>query len=88
MAVVKFFGNLRQIAGVREIEMPGSSVEDIFQALCRGNESLCEALFDGTNLKPFLRVMLNGQDIELAQGLETSVSVDSTIAVFPPIAGG
>ena len=88
MAIVKFFGNLRKIAGASLIEVPGENVGDLLQALCVGNEALREAVFDGAILRPFVRVMLDGQDIELAQGLDTQVSDSSSIAIFPPIAGG
>ena len=46
------------------------------------------ALFDGVALYPYARVMINGRDSELAQGLDTIVSANDHIAIFPPIAGG
>jgi len=88
VATVKFFGNLREIAGNPHFEVPGENVSDLLQALCVGNEALREAIFDGALLRPFIRVMLDGQDIELAQGLNTQVSDANSIAIFPPIAGG
>ena len=88
VATVKLFGNLREVAGAPHFEVPGEKVGDLLQALCVGNEALRAAIFDGAILRPFVRVMLNGQDIELAQGLNTQVSDSSSIAIFPPIAGG
>ena len=88
MAVIKFFGNLREVAGVRHIEVSGSNVADVLNSFCLENPSMGEALFDGATLRPFVRVMLDGQDIELAQGLDTYVSDTSSIAIFPPLAGG
>ena len=46
------------------------------------------AIFDGDALHPYVRVMINGRDSELAQGLDTIVSANDQIAIFPPIAGG
>ena len=34
------------------------------------------------------RGMINGHDIQLAQGLDMTVSANDEIAIFPPIAGG
>jgi MoaD family protein len=88
MAIVKLFGNLRAVAGTSLVEVPGENVGDLLQALCEKNEALREAIFDGATVRPFVRVMLDGQDIELAQGMNTQVSDSSSIAIFPPIAGG
>ncbi len=88
MATVKLFGNLRQLAGAREIELTGENVGDLLYALCNENNSLREAIFEDGRVKPFVRVVLNGQDIELAHGLNTQVTEPSSIAIFPPIAGG
>lgn len=88
MATVKLFGNLRQLTGVRAVELPGDNVGDVLNALCSRYAPLQEAIFDDGSLKPFVRVVINGQDIELGQGLDTEVSASSSIALFPPIAGG
>jgi molybdopterin converting factor small subunit len=45
-------------------------------------------IFDGVALHPYVRVMINGRDSELEQGLDTIVSTNDQIAIFPPLAGG
>ena len=88
MATIKLFGNLRNHASSPVSELPGQTVEEVLRALCAGNPDLDTAVFDGANLQPYVRVMVGGRDIELAQGLDTAVSETDSIAVFPPIAGG
>jgi MoaD family protein len=88
VATVKLFGNLREIAGVKTVELSAENVGEALIKLCSQYETLQDAIFDGAALKTFVRVVINGQDIELAQGLKTSVSESSSIAIFPPIAGG
>ena len=88
MTTVKLYGNLREVAGIPVLDFTGENVGDVLQALCEENESMRDVLFDGVILRPFIRMMLDGQDIELAQGLTTMVSDASSIAIFPPIAGG
>lgn len=88
MAIVKLFGNLRDVAGMAAAEVSGENIGEVLQTLCLNNRSLHDAILDGDQLRPFIRVMLNGQDIELTEGLNTQVSDSSSIAIFPPIAGG
>lgn len=85
---IKLFGGLRQKAGRAEQEVSGVTIREAIEHLCENNESLRAAIFDGDMLRPHVRVMVNGHDCELVQGLETPVSEDDQIAVFPPIAGG
>jgi molybdopterin synthase sulfur carrier subunit len=85
---VKLFGGLRQKAGKSELAAAGATIREALEAVCAGNEKLQTAVFDGSTLRPHVRVMINGRDSELADGLETAVSPNDQIAVFPPIAGG
>jgi sulfur-carrier protein len=85
---VKLFGNLRQKAGRSELVASGATIREALESLCAANEPLRAAIFAGAELRPHVRVMVNGLDCELADGLETAVSPQDTIAIFPPIAGG
>jgi len=90
MPKVKFFGSLRQRAGCPQLELSGDTVRKILQDLCAGKPDLCSAIFTAnqTGIRPHIRIMLNGRDIEMLQGFETPVSETDTIAIIPPIAGG
>jgi len=88
MATVKLFGNFRKYAAASTDSVQGETVEDVLRSLCNGNSELSAAIFDGESLRPYVRVMIAGHDIELSQGLKTPVSESDSIAIFPPIAGG
>lgn len=85
---IKLFGGLRQKARVAEQTAAGLTVREALLHLCNDNEELHAAIFDGAVLRPFVRVMVNGHDCELGDGLETAVKANDEIAIFPPIAGG
>jgi molybdopterin synthase sulfur carrier subunit len=85
---VKLFGHLRQKAGGNELVASGSTIREALANLCADNEPLHTAIFAGAELQSHVRVMVNGRDCELADGLATTVSEQDTIAIFPPIAGG
>jgi len=87
---IKLFGGLRQKAGTAELNGSGGTVREVLQEISAENDGLSEALFvDGVeDLRPHIRIMVNGIDSELMAGLETAVSGDDHLAIFPPIAGG
>jgi len=85
---IKLFATLRQIAGSAEQEVTGATIREALENVCADNEKLYTAIFEGDELNPHVRVMVNGRDSELANGLETKVSDNDEIAIFPPIAGG
>ncbi len=87
MTRVKLFGNLRDYAAA-VVESRGDTVREVLLELCETNRKLGRAIFDGDDLRPHVRVMIDGRDIELAQGLDTPVSDTEQMAIFPPIAGG
>ena len=88
MATIKLFGDLRPESGTAVLEFQGETVRALLAALMAKQPQLKTALFDGNELQPHVRIMINGHAIELADGLETAVSPNDQIAIFPPIAGG
>ena len=88
MATIKLFGDLRPEVGTAVLELQGETIRTLLAALIAKQPQLETALFDGNELQPHVRIMINGHAIELADGLETAVSAKDQIAIFPPIAGG
>ena len=88
MATVKLFGNLRKLVDGTPSEIPGANVRVIVENLCNGYPSLCDALLEEGEIRPFYKITLNGHDIQLIDGLDTLVKDADQIAIFPPIAGG
>jgi molybdopterin synthase sulfur carrier subunit len=88
MPLIKFFGNLRQLAQSSRLPVEGKSVGGILNELCRQNLALGEAIFENGQLRPHVRVVVNGHDVALEQGLDTPVEENDQVAIFPPLGGG
>lgn len=92
--VVRSSGRIRELVGSREVEIQvkkDCTVRDALRLLAeeRG-KALENRIFDpDTNeLRPHIRVLLNGQNLYLLEGLETRVKERDVIMVFPPAGGG
>ena len=89
MATVKLFGNLQRKTGTTAVTASGSTVQEVLQTLFVSYPELETAVLDNSHQpKPHVRIMINGHDSEFKEGLETAVTEQDTIAIFPPIAGG
>lgn len=89
---VRLYAALRQIAGTREFEIPvevNSTVGDVLRSLVKRFPGLEEAIWypDGS-LAGHVAVILNGRDIRHLSGVDTPVSNDDWLDVFPPVGGG
>ncbi len=88
MPSVRLFANLRLLAGATQFEVPGETVQVVLENLCLEKDILRTHIFDGNSLRPYVRVMVNGRDIELGYGLSTALNPEDQVTIFPPITGG
>ena len=87
-----FYATLRPIVGGKAVEfdLPGdATVETLLRAAGERFPKLVELTWneDGT-LRDFLKVFVNGREIRHLQMLDTPVSEDAELDIFPPVAGG
>lgn len=88
---VKFYENLREILGKKEIEESAESVGELLEKLAEKSESLREELFvndEGKELKNYVGLLVNGRGIESLEGLDTELEDGDTVSIIRPIAGG
>jgi MoaD family protein len=88
MAQVRLFAALRKQAGLAQVILAGDTVAEVLSGLCLQFPELKEVLFDTGELHPHFIVMVNGQNINLKQGLATPLGKEDQVAIFSPIAGG
>jgi len=85
MPTVKLYANLRKLAGTKEVSIAGDSVGTVLDRLVEANPGLEAILVEKQGLRPHVLVTLNGHNVS---ELNTQVTEQDVIAVFPPIAGG
>ncbi len=88
MPVVKLYANLRTVAGQKELNIPARTVEEMLAKLTQNHPGLARFLYENGKLRPRVIVTVNGQMLDTAAVLNTSVSEQDQIAIFPPVAGG
>lgn len=76
-------------ANQSEVDLPGSTVDEIVQALVEQYPQLRPHLFgeDG-RLRAFVHMFLNEEDIRDLQGLQTPVKEGDRLMIVPSVAGG
>jgi molybdopterin synthase sulfur carrier subunit len=92
---VKFFATLRDATGKREVEIDAQGEGmDILNLMCflfgKLGDDFKRAVLDPEtgNIRRYIKIMVNGRDIELLNRLETLVKKGDVVQVFPPIGGG
>ena len=89
MAQVYLYGSLRRLVANWQLDISGATVGDVLCALTADVAALQADLFEADGvLRPHVRVLVNGQDIQLRQGLATPLQPADQVRIFPPIAGG
>ena len=90
MSVVKIPTVLRpQVGGNKEVELAGSTVGEVVEALTARYPSLrTQLLADDGQLNRFVNVYVNGQDVRYLDGLATSVADRDEVRLLPAMAGG
>lgn len=89
---VKLPTQLRSAAGGSgEVVVPidGGTVATVIEALFAEHGELRERLTDEDGeLRRFVNLYVDGEDIRFAEGLETAVADDGEVQVLPAVAGG
>lgn len=89
MPVVRIPTPLRPHAGGNDsIEAAGTTVGEVLTALTTEYPDLKDRILDGKELRRFVNVYINNEDIRYLDDLETPVSEKDEVAIIPAIAGG
>jgi sulfur-carrier protein len=80
---------LRQFAGGNSsVSVEGGTVGDALQALTTQFPELGQQLMANGELRNFVNVYLNDDDVRYLQGMQTPIGERDEISIIPAIAGG
>ena len=90
MAVtVKIPAQLRAVTdGKEEVEVDGSTVGEVLDAVFARHEDLEDRITEDGDLRRFVNVYVGGEDIRFRDGLGTEVSDGDEVQILPAVAGG
>ncbi|MBA47325.1 MAG: molybdopterin synthase sulfur carrier subunit [Dehalococcoidia bacterium] len=89
MANVKIPTPLRSLTNNEtSVEINGDKIINIIQNLDQKFPGVSERIMENNELKHFVNIYINGEDIRYLDSLETKVNSSDEIAIVPAVAGG
>ena len=91
---VKTIGTFKEIIGSKEIELSlkqGTTLKELLAYMTeKWGDALQSKLFEPgtTTLFPYIRLMVNGQDIAFLNRMETEIQEGDEVLILPPAYGG
>jgi molybdopterin converting factor small subunit len=80
---------LRQEAGgSREVEASGATVRALLEDLSDRIPALGDKVYDGSEIRPYVNVYVDGEDVRTTGGLDAPVREGATVVLLPAMAGG
>lgn len=89
MATVRIPPVLRShTSGQRDVRIEGSTVDAVLTQLASEYPSLKDQLYENDQLRKFVNVYVNDEDIQYLQKQETPVGEQDVVIILPAMAGG
>ena len=91
MAVtVRIPAPLRKVTNDKDrVEVDAENLADMVQAMEEQYPGIKERLLDETGeLRHFVNIYVNGEDVQFLDGLETAISESDEVSIVPAVAGG
>ncbi len=74
--------------GESEVEVSGSTVGEVLDAVFDAHVDLRERITQDGDLRRFVNVYVSGEDIRFQDGLNTAISEGDEVTILPAVAGG
>ena len=74
--------------GAKAVEGSGTTLGDLFADLDARHPGIRERLVDAGELRRFVNVYLNDEDVRFLDGINTDVAAGDSVTILPAVAGG
>ncbi|GAA0528720.1 thiamine biosynthesis protein ThiS [Streptomyces violaceusniger] len=74
--------------GQKAVEGSGTTLAELFTDLETRHAGIQERLVDGGELRRFVNVYLNDEDVRFLDGISTKLSDGDNVTILPAVAGG
>ncbi len=89
MALIRLATPLRRFSGGKpEISADGATLLDIIQNIDRTSPGFAEKVLENGELKRFLNVYINNEDVRFGKGLKTEIGKQDVVSILPAVSGG
>lgn len=79
----------RMTNGQDKVELPAAALSELIETLEADYPGIKERLIDENGeLRYFVNIYLNGEDVRFLQGLDTAAAAGDEISIVPAVAGG
>ena len=80
---------MRQHAdGLANVDLAGTNVKEVLDSLGAKFPKIVDRIFDKGELRRFVNIYLNDEDIRYLDNLQSAVKDGDTLAIIPAVAGG
>jgi sulfur-carrier protein len=77
-----------EAGGAREIQASGATVRELLDDLSSRLPELGSRIYDGSEIRSYVNVYVDGEDVRTRGGLDAPVREDATVVLLPAMAGG
>ncbi|AZS72056.1 molybdopterin synthase sulfur carrier subunit [Streptomyces lydicus] len=74
--------------GQKAVEGSGDTLADLFTDLDSRHTGIRERLVEGEQLRRFVNVYLNDEDVRFLEGISTKLADGDNVTILPAVAGG
>ncbi len=74
--------------GAKAVDVSGSTLSEVLDSVESGHPGIKDRLVEGSDLRRFINVYVNDEDVRFLGGLDTAVDDGDVVVVLPAVAGG
>jgi molybdopterin synthase sulfur carrier subunit len=74
--------------GAKSVDGRGTTLSEVIESVESANPGIRDRLVDGPDLRRFINVYINDEDVRFLGGLATPVDDGDVVVVLPAVAGG